>query len=134
MLNLWIVSWERARSIASRRSLLQQFLSQGIVNLAIAGRGDNPPLLHLDDVPAEFVLDRRLRDLAGLQGEGDIGKAGPDLIAAEEAKIAAVLTVRVLAELPRQGREIGTLVQIRDQLLRLLFGGNQDVAGMGFLG
>ena len=78
----------------ARRSLLQQFLSQGIVNLAIARRGDDPPLLHLDDVPAEFVLDGRLGDLAGLQGEGDIGETRPDLIAAEVAKIAAILTVR----------------------------------------
>ena len=55
------------------------------MNLAIARRGDNPPLLHLDDAPVEFVLNRRLRDLAGLQGERDIGKAGLDLIAAEVA-------------------------------------------------
>src|SRR5579863_1807570 len=90
------------------------------MHLGICRRRDNSPLLHLHDVPAEFIVDRCLRDLPRLQCEGDFGKLRPDLVTTEEAQVAAVLAIRILAVLLRQARKIRSLVEFGNEVLRFV--------------
>ncbi len=67
---------------------------------------------HLDDVPAELRLDRRLRRLAGLQREGGGGEFRHHVGLLEAAEVAAVLRRRVRAVRLGQRREVAALVQL----------------------
>jgi hypothetical protein len=63
-----------------------------------------------------------------LEGERHVGEAGPDLLAAEEAEVAAVPGVGVAAAGDGERGEVAAFAQQAQNVLRLGFRRQQDVA------
>ena len=86
-----------------------------------------------DDVPAEIGL-HRLRGLAHLEREGRLGELGHHFRRGEIAEVAAVVLRAVEAVLLGQVFELLALGEAGQDVLGLLLGADQDVAGAHALG
>ena len=139
MLNFSTGRPTRALAEHLAHACLDGLLPQLILGLVKGGGRCDAALDHLDDVVAELGLDGGLGELSWLEGEGRGGEFRHHVALLEETQIAAVLRARVLAILLGEGGEVGTLVELVDDLFRLVLGGHQDVLGMhlglaGFVG
>src|SRR5258706_4375161 len=79
-------------------------------------------------MPAECAVNARLAVLTRRQSKGGVGKLHDHVVMAEIAEIAARAAARVGRMLFSELREIGSLVELADDRLRLCLGLDQDVA------
>src|SRR5208337_3193275 len=131
-LKLGIDDLDLGRSAQALHNGLELILNERchelILHLVEAGDRPVAPILDLDDMPAEFGLDRR-RDLAGLKSEGRFLEGLRHLPAREIAKIAASLSAWAIRAFFRKLSEIGAGLELLHQILGLLLRFHEDVPG-----
>src|SRR4029077_19055703 len=84
----------------------------------------------LDDMPAEFALDRGFAILARGQSKGGIGELLDHVVMAEIPEIATRAGARIGRMFLGELGEIASLVELADDRLRFGLGLDQDMSGV----
>ncbi len=109
--------------------LLGDLVLQLVLDLVEGRRGLGALVGQQDDMPAELALHRGLGVLALVQLVGRSPEFRDHVAVAEIAEVAAIGGARILGFLLGELGEIGTLVELGDDVLGLGLGGDEDVAG-----
>ena len=111
----------------------RQHMADLLARLLKGRRLFGPAIHDQDHMPAKLGLDRGFGVLPGLQRKSGGGECRDHVVAAEIAEVAARSRRRVGRIFLGEGGEIGALVELVDDRLRLGLGLDEDVAGVNLL-